>query len=870
MANNSLIKQFEKDLKTKVEQKQVPNLNPEQTIIKYFKYFDLENSGFCSLRDWIKSLEKIGVYFNKVSDIQDVFNYYDTSKSGKIDYKAFSKNICSGFYQLQDEVEADNDGFKKLDSILSERGGMGLLELYKEFKIFDVNNSKKVGIDDFIKCITNHQVNLSVQEIQALFNAFEILTNGQFFYEDMFNELRAIYWNKERDSLVDKFVNNYLIFTVKDLVHCFNGSERDSFVAFAENYNFIKNLSNNNNTVTFSTTGEEVKEFLSFFCYGVENNSEVDEFLVSNFKKNDHSSNAPKDYDYEINKNSNNLNSNSNKNKGFQNLNNKKAENQSKGVSSSIDQASPELKKFIAKLKSIKRLPFIQMLKCFRNYDNETKFVNKIDFMKVIKDLRINLTFNDIEALFETYSDQKSRLLNHKSFIQKIVLEPLPTEIERPVDSIFDKLAGLESSTSIEIMKENFQPTSNHPMYLSNNSLNDIIMEFFDSFETFHYQYLGAKSSYVNRDELKEFYQITYFINNDIEKTLDCLYDEWGVDKKEKTKKNQNKNKYTVQEDNSNNNYESVSPGNTDNIGSKNKNNQDSDKLRGKGQSHMRNKSSLKLGSDNFEMPKSTLHHNIAKNNYFNNDNNGQNNINTEPKTTKERQLNGSKSASRIQVKNSGNATPQLIETNNYNYKSKKPNLKLDEETVVVNNNSPLDQLIAKLRNRGIRGLMHFHKEFIQSNISKITLNEFTKIFKLQKLDLSKSSINQLFETYSKDKRFLDFHSLFLNFKLPLEGQRLAAVENAFSSLDKEGTGVVGLDDVKIAFIPNKYFGENLDIVGLEFVDTFELANSIVNDQNTGYSSLISFQEFANYFEYVAFAIKDERTFISAVTQAFN
>ena len=44
------------------------------------------------------------------------------------------------------------------------------IEKNKEFRIFDVNNSSKVGIDDFIKCLTNHQLNLSVIEIQQLFD----------------------------------------------------------------------------------------------------------------------------------------------------------------------------------------------------------------------------------------------------------------------------------------------------------------------------------------------------------------------------------------------------------------------------------------------------------------------------------------------------------------------------------------------------------------------------------------------------------------------------------------------------------------------------------------------------------------------------
>lgn len=73
----------------------IPNQSEDQILTRYFKYFDLENTGLASLRDFIKTSEKIGVVLGKIHDITDVFNYYDSEGSGYIDYKKFSNKVFS-------------------------------------------------------------------------------------------------------------------------------------------------------------------------------------------------------------------------------------------------------------------------------------------------------------------------------------------------------------------------------------------------------------------------------------------------------------------------------------------------------------------------------------------------------------------------------------------------------------------------------------------------------------------------------------------------------------------------------------------------------------------------------------------------------
>ena len=57
--------QFEKDLRSKLNQKSTAHMSDETVLLKAFKYFDLDNSGAVSQKEWLKALERIG--FNSLN-----------------------------------------------------------------------------------------------------------------------------------------------------------------------------------------------------------------------------------------------------------------------------------------------------------------------------------------------------------------------------------------------------------------------------------------------------------------------------------------------------------------------------------------------------------------------------------------------------------------------------------------------------------------------------------------------------------------------------------------------------------------------------------------------------------------------------------
>lgn len=103
----------------------------------------------CSLRDWIKTIEKIGVVLGKVQDIQHVFNYFEDEGTGSLDYKRFAQRVFTKqtkFYKTENSKNNDkkeknsvqnkkNIYFEKILNLMKDAGGPGILTLNKEFKV---------------------------------------------------------------------------------------------------------------------------------------------------------------------------------------------------------------------------------------------------------------------------------------------------------------------------------------------------------------------------------------------------------------------------------------------------------------------------------------------------------------------------------------------------------------------------------------------------------------------------------------------------------------------------------------------------------------------------------------------------------------
>ena len=195
------------------------------------------------------------------------------------------------------------------------------------------------------------------------------------------------------------------------------------------------------------------------------------------------------------------------------------------------------------------------------------------------------------------------------------------------------------------------------------------------------------------------------------------------------------------------------------------------------------------------------------------------------------------------------------------------------------NNKSPLEKLTSKLKMRGLRGLMNLHKQFLFTcnNLSLISLSNFITVIKNQKISLENDECQQIFVKFRKENtKFLDFPKFIREFKKPLTGKRLEAVEDAFSKLDVDSNDNIFIDTIKRKYNPNgdplvSKGLKNEEEVSTEFLDCFELNyNLLTAVENQNVSNIVSFEEFANFYEYVSFLYEDDDIFVNLVNNSWD
>jgi Ca2+-binding EF-hand superfamily protein len=63
------------------------------TLMKSFKYFDLNDNGSVEPDEFAKAIEKIGIMIPTKQDLDALFNIYDMDGSGAISYKEFTSQL---------------------------------------------------------------------------------------------------------------------------------------------------------------------------------------------------------------------------------------------------------------------------------------------------------------------------------------------------------------------------------------------------------------------------------------------------------------------------------------------------------------------------------------------------------------------------------------------------------------------------------------------------------------------------------------------------------------------------------------------------------------------------------------------------------
>ena len=239
---SSMIKVFEKELKNKVAMKTSGRLTEESVLLKAFKYFDLDNTGYCDQKKFIQTLLKIGITGFSDDNLREIYNYYSNGNPD-IDYKEYvgilynnqsiinedrninSENISNqnnspqknfnnfnnnnnnnfnnnnfnnnnNNFNNNNEINNNNNEnqenvYEKIKMKLMLRGISGLIALENNFRNLDEDNSQTIGINQFKKCLNNFRFNLPDDDIIQIFSDLDQEQTGKINYDEFIRVVRG-------------------------------------------------------------------------------------------------------------------------------------------------------------------------------------------------------------------------------------------------------------------------------------------------------------------------------------------------------------------------------------------------------------------------------------------------------------------------------------------------------------------------------------------------------------------------------------------------------------------------------------------------------------------------------------------------------
>ena len=502
----------------------IPNKTDSQILYQQFKYFDLDSTGFCTLQNFIRVQNRIGVVLPKIKDLERIFEYFSDPETSLLNYK----NFCNIIFNLdeynnnpnetEDIIERDFISIL-INKLLEANGAMTLLELLKNLQIIDFEGNKRLNSDEFITALKRTGIKLENSEIQTLFLGQDYFLNGVVKYQVLLDILINKFWDEKKNSLSEELFfiltnDGRKLISLNDMKNIFdkiveNSPDKKFLMNFIDKYKII-----NKNRISQNLILSDLIRFLKFYGFGQDSYSYLENLInVLNPERD----NALIPIKLER-KNENN----------YKKINEyKKPKDIRKGSSRLINDI---FESFREKLFNYSRKSFFNFIKHFKYYDNNSDFMSKYNFSKVLKDFNINLEQNDLEKIFDTYGTiNNEKTMNYKNFINDLISEFTNEEREKIIRYIYSTIEerGNKFNRNIDLsfLKEVYNAKKNY----FKKEESDNRLEFEDCLELYNYIYKGNKNELFSLDYFLEFYKCISFLIQSDEDFNKLISNEWRV-----------------------------------------------------------------------------------------------------------------------------------------------------------------------------------------------------------------------------------------------------------------------------------------------------------------------------------------------------
>ena len=501
----------------------IPNKTESQILYQQFKYFDLDSTGFCTLQNFIRVQNRVGVVLPKVKDFEKIFKYFCDSETSLLNYKHF----CNIIFNLDDYNQNNHDDEVKyekdfvsilINKLLDLNGPLTLLELLKNMQMIDFEGNKRLNSDEFLTALKRTGIKLDSNEIQSLFLGQNYFVNGVVKYQILIDILLGRFWDEKKNSLSEEIFfiltnEGRKVISLNDMKNTLDkiveeSNDKKFLMNFIEKYKII-----NKNRINQNLILNDLIKFLKFYGFGQDSYSFL-ENLLSVLKPEEEVKFIPKKIERK--------NENNNKKMEYIIKNDNKNEN--------YKQMRDIFEILREKLYNYSRKTFFNFIKHFKYYDNNSDFMTKYNFSKVLKDFNINLEQSDLEKIFAEYGTvNNEKTMNYKNFINDLISEFTNEKREKVIKYIYGTIEerGNKFNRDIDLsfLKEVYNGRKNY--FVKEEA--DNRLEFEDCLELYNYIYKGNKNEMFNLDYFLEFYKCVSFLVKSDEDFIQLMSNEWRV-----------------------------------------------------------------------------------------------------------------------------------------------------------------------------------------------------------------------------------------------------------------------------------------------------------------------------------------------------
>ena len=501
----------------------IPNKTESQILYQQFKYFDLDSTGFCTLQNFIRVQNRVGVVLPKVKDFEKIFQYFCDAETSLLNYKHF----CNIIFNLDDYNQNNHDDEVKyekdfvsilINKLLDLNGPLTLLELLKNMQMIDFEGNKRLNSDEFLTALKRTGIKLDSNEIQSLFLGQNYFVNGVVKYQILIDILLGRFWDEKKNSLSEEIFfiltnEGRKVISLNDMKNTLDkiveeSNDKKFLMNFIEKYKII-----NKNRINQNLILNDLIKFLKFYGFGQDSYSFL-ENLLSVLKPEEEVKFIPKKIERK--------NENNNKKMEYIIKNDNKNEN--------YKQMRDIFEILREKLYNYSRKTFFNFIKHFKYYDNNSDFMTKYNFSKVLKDFNINLEQSDLEKIFAEYGTvNNEKTMNYKNFINDLISEFTNEKREKVIKYIYGTIEerGNKFNRDIDLsfLKEVYNGRKNY--FVKEEA--DNRLEFEDCLELYNYIYKGNKNEMFNLDYFLEFYKCVSFLVKSDEDFIQLMSNEWRV-----------------------------------------------------------------------------------------------------------------------------------------------------------------------------------------------------------------------------------------------------------------------------------------------------------------------------------------------------